>query len=84
MSELCLISCVRFKCGMWALNPHSLNPAKRINNYAKSIQQLIEVFSVWYGCQKGTLTLFRSLPDMLNGKKKSPFIHHRFNPNTGN
>ena len=51
MSELHLISCVHFKCGMWALNPHSLNPAKCINNYAKSIQQLIEVFSVWYGCQ---------------------------------
>lgn len=70
MSELYLISCARFKCGMWALNPHSLNPAKRINNYAKSIQQLIEVFSVWYGCQKGNINFIQIFAWYVEWKKK--------------
>lgn len=78
MSELHLISCVHFKCGMWALNPHSLNPAKCINNYAKSIQQLIEVFSVWYGCQNvNIIQIFAWCAEW----EKNPFIHYRFIPN---
>ena len=83
MSELYLISCVSFKCSMWALNPHSSNPAKCINNYAKSIQQLIEVFSVWYGCQQSENLLYSDLC-LICWMEKNPFIHHRFIPNTRN
>lgn len=75
MSELYLISCVHFKCGMWALNPHSLNPAKCINNYAKSIHSWLRCFQFDMGVKKWILTLFRSLPSMLNGTKSIHMLH---------
>lgn len=50
-----------------------LKSCKVYHNYAKSIQQLIEVFSVWYECQKTNIYFIQIFASYIEWK--SSFIH---------